>query len=395
MSISDSNFWDRRKNKDYTFIDNTILDYFDRSGVGILIHKYTGTYPSGYDGSDTTDDYFSSDNEYSQDNTSGDTDDSANDLLSFEDSFFGENTNRSYDPVPYEVKCVYQMSDFTYSLEHWGQWLNNDEHYILLHLNDSLRKLGRKVLAGDVIEMLHMRDDALLDPLSPAINKFYQVTEVTRPGEGYSATWYPHLLRLKIVPMTNSQEFQNITTENQDGIISGPGYDDSNPASDNSNESALDDMDEAILDEAQARVKYRFLETEQFYVVNGSLEGRDFRWIFAGSGIPPNGAELSGKGYTFPTSPTEGEWFLRFFDDYANPKLYQYQNGSWIYKDTDFRRKWESASRILETFINNNRTTTVNGTTIPQKQGLSKVMLPKATIGPTSDIVFDPDTDLK
>lgn len=308
--------------------------------------------------------------------------------------FFLENTNRKYDDIPYEIKCIYRMDDFTWSLEHFGVWLANDEHYIEIHLNDCLRKLGRKVLAGDVIEMLHMRDDALLDPLSPAINKFYQVTEVARAADGWSATWYPHILRIKIVPMTNSQEFANITTEDPNGIIHGPDYDGTNPIPDNSNEGAYDQIDDQIMKEAEARVRFRFYETEQFYVVNGELEGRDYRWVFAGSGVPPNGAELTGKGKKLPSSAKEGEWFLLIRDDYNDPILYKFSNNRWVQKDVDYRRKWESASRILYSFINNNRTTTVNGVSQPEKQGLSKAMLPSATLGPVDPIVFNPDTDL-
>ena len=393
MSINDSNFWDRRKNKDYTYFDNTILDFFERSGVGILIHKYIGTYPSNYDGS-YTENYFSNDTEYSQSTSdSSTTTSSADDLKTFEDAFFGENANRKYDPIPYEIKCVYRMDDFTWSLEHFGVWLNNDEHYIEIHLNDCLRKLGRKILAGDVIEMLHMRDDALLDPLSPAINKFYQVTEVARAADGWSATWYPHILRIKIVPMTNSQEFSGITTEDPNGIIHGPDYDGTNPIPDNSNENNLNDMDDQIMKEAEARVRFRFYETEQFYVVNGELEGLDYRWVFAGSGVPPNGAELSGKGKKLPSTATEGEWFLLIRNEYEDPILYKFINGRWVQKDVDYRRKWESASRILYSFINNNKITTVNGVSQPEKQGLSKAMLPKATLGPVDPIVYNQETD--
>lgn len=387
MPINDSNFWDRRKNKDYTFFDNNILDYFERSGVGILVHKYIGTYPSNYTGS-LNDDYFSSDDEFNQSTSTT----SSDDLENFEDAFFGENTNRKYDPVPYEIKCIYQINDFEYDLQHFGTWLSNDEHYIEIHLNDCLRKLGRKVLAGDVIEMLHMRDDALLNPTSPAINKFYQVTEVARASDGWSATWYPHILRIKIVPMTNSQEFQNITTEDPSGILHGPDIDGTDVAGDNSNSDNLDDMDNTILDEAQTRVKFRFLQTEHLYVLDSKDTGLDYPWIFAGDGIPPNGATLSGKGTTLPSNPTDGEWFLLIRDDYSDPILYQFNDSRWVPKEVDYRRKWEAASRILYSFINNNRTTTVNGTTQPQKQGLSKTMLPKATLGP--DLVFDPDTDL-
>lgn len=392
MSINDSNFWDRRKNKDYTYIDNIILDYFNRGGVGILVHKYIGTYPSTYDGS-YSDEYFSNDSEYSSGSTSdtSSTDSSQNDLLSFEDSFFGENTNRKYDPIPYEIKCIYMLNDFQYDLQHFGLWLSNDEHYIEIHINDCLRKLGRKILAGDVIEMLHMRDDALLDPLSPAINKFYQVTEVARSASGWSATWYPHILRVKIVPMTNSQEFSNITTEDPSGIIHGPGYDDST-ISDNSNSDALDNMDDIIMKEAEERVRFRFLQTEHLYVLDSKDTGLDYPWIYAGDGIPPNGAQLAGKGKQLPNNPTENMWFLLIRDEYSDPILYQFLDGRWVQKEVDYRRKWESASRILYSFINNNRTTTVNGTSQPEKQGLSKAMLPKATLG--NPIVFDPDTDL-
>ena len=392
MPINDSNFWDRRKNDDYTFFDNNILDYFDRSGVGILIHKYTGTYPSSYDGSFSDSD-FSSDTEFSSNTSSSTTSSSSSssDLTNFEDSFFGENTNRIYDPVPYEIKCIYQLNDFEYDLQHFGLWLNNDEHYIEIHLNDCLRKLGRKVLAGDVVEMLHMRDDALLDPTAPAINKFYQVTQVARASDGWSATWYPHILRLKIIPMTNSQEFSGITTEDPSGILHGPDIDGTDVTDQNSDNENLDNMDDAILNEAATRVKFRFVQTEHFYVLDSKNTGLDYPWVYAGDGIPPNGAELAGKGTTLPSNPTEGMWFLLIRNDYADPILYQFMDNAWVPKEVDHRRKWEAASRILYSFLNNNKTTTVNGKTINQKQGLSKAMRPTATLG--NDLVFDPDTD--
>jgi hypothetical protein len=51
------------------------------------------------------------------------------------------------------------------------------------HINDTVEKLGRKILAGDVIELPHLKDDFALNDLSYALKRLYVIEEVTRAAE--------------------------------------------------------------------------------------------------------------------------------------------------------------------------------------------------------------------
>jgi hypothetical protein len=78
------------------------------------------------------------------------------------------------------------------------------------HINDTVEKLGRKIISGDVIELPHLKDDFALNDLSYALKRFYVIEEVTRAAEGFSVTWYPHLYRAKCKPLVDSQEYKQI-----------------------------------------------------------------------------------------------------------------------------------------------------------------------------------------
>jgi hypothetical protein len=80
--------------------------------------------------------------------------------------------------------------------------------------------LGRKIIAGDVIELPHLKDEYALNDLTFALKRFFVIEEVTRAAEGFSATWYPHLYRAKCKPLVDSQEFKQIL----DGIADSDSY---------------------------------------------------------------------------------------------------------------------------------------------------------------------------
>lgn len=380
---TNGNMWDRRKNKDYDYIDNMILDYFDLSGVGVLVHKYIGTYPSTYTGS-YDDSYFSTYEDYIGDTSStkstgtSNTSSTSDPASVFEDAFFGENVNRKYDEVPYEIKAVYQTTETFYQMEKFGLLSLNNGFSIQIHLNDCLRKLGRKIMSGDVIEFLNQRDDALLGDL-PAINAFFVVTDVSRARDGWSITWYPHILLVQLEKMTNSQEFQNVTTEDPNGIISGGSFG-GDGATSASNADAINSMSDLINEEAAARVKFRFLQTDQFWLLPNELTGMNSSWVFDGDANPPPGAIYLGSGSSFPENPVDGDYFLIIREDVLYPVLYQYENGNWEYRKTDYRLKWKAANRILDSFLTNDGTFCADGLKQPSKQGISQVIKPRATI---------------
>ena len=54
-------------------------------------------------------------------------------------------------------------------------------------------------MSGDVIEFPHMKEDFSLDETIPiALKRYYVIEDVNRAAEGFSQTWWPHLLRLKL-----------------------------------------------------------------------------------------------------------------------------------------------------------------------------------------------------
>lgn len=346
--MSRMGMWDPKKNEDYVFLDETIREMFEMGGVGVLVHKYLGVLDAA------TGTY-----KLSEDKTT-----------TIQDVLLLENRDRKYDPDVYELYAAYNMQDTEFDVRQFGLFLEADTLYLEFHINECLEKIGRKLMIGDVLEFPHLRDDALLDPEAPAINKFYTIDDVTRAAGGWSPVWRPHIYRIKLKPMTASQEYQDILDQDQgngqtlEDIISN-----------------LDDLmglNDAILAQAEAAVPLRNYETAHFYVVPGDENGTQYPWIYAGDGKPPNGAQLAGRGSAFPENPQEGDWFLR--TDYEPNVLFQRACGTWARREVDLRRKWSAANRILESFFNNNNQTKIGTETFAEKQALSKALKPRADL---------------
>ena len=79
-----------------------------------------------------------------------------------------------------------------------------------IHINNSVKTLGRKIMSGDVIELPHLKDEYAANDFSYALKRFYVVEDVNRAAEGFSPTWYPHLYRIKLKQIVDSQEFKEI-----------------------------------------------------------------------------------------------------------------------------------------------------------------------------------------
>jgi len=182
------------KGKDYRFIDRTVWEMFQVGGVDVLIHKYLGPgTPAQGTATPTTPEY-----------TGG------TDPFQIQDLLFLENRDRKYDPDVYVLRGVYNISDTDFNLSQFGLFLQNDTVFITFHINDTVEKIGRKLLAGDVIELPHLKDEYALNDLTFALKRFYVIEEVNRAAEGFSVTWYPHLYRAKCKPLVDSQEFKQI-----------------------------------------------------------------------------------------------------------------------------------------------------------------------------------------
>lgn len=181
------------KGNDYRFIDRNVWEMFQVGGTDVFIHKYIGPGdPAAGESSPSTPQY-----------------DSTN-PLNIQDLLFLENRDRKYDASIYVLRGIYNVQDTDFNLSQFGLFLQNDTIFVTFHINDTVEKIGRKLMSGDVIELPHLKDEYALNDLTFALKRFYVIQEVNRASEGFSATWYPHLYRAKCTPLVDSQEFKQI-----------------------------------------------------------------------------------------------------------------------------------------------------------------------------------------
>jgi hypothetical protein len=372
--MSKMSLWNRNKNDDYYFIDNQVRQQFNIGGVEVLLHKYLGVHDQGEQDDATQPSAAKS---------------KKKGIKQIQDLFFLENRDRAYDANVYEMRASYNVQDTEFDIRQFGLFLEADTLYLEFHINDTLEKIGRKLMSGDVLEFPHLRDDALLEEDAPAVNKFYVVQDVSRSAGGWSQVWRPHIFRVKCKPLTDSQEYKDIlekaaTDANGDDT----GFNIRDLISDFRDQIEISD---ALVEQANKDVHLRNFETAHFYVVPGDEMGKQYPWIFAGDGKPPNGAKLAGSGISFPEEAKDGDWFLHLGMDpnvlyqfVGNKELDQFGQpvgaggGVWERREVDLRKKWQAAHRILESFINNDNVNEIGGEQVKEKVALSKAIKPRA-----------------
>lgn len=337
-----------RKTADYKFIDRNISEYCHASGTGLYIYLYKGTY---------------------------DEDGGIKPITEIQDMLLQENRDRAYDTNIREMRGLYNVQDNDFDLRQFGFFMGNDTLFLEVHYNDMLAICGRKIISGDVIELPHQRDDALLDE-SGAINRFYVVEEGARASDGYSITWLPHLWRIKMSPMTGAQEYQDIldqAAKDPFGLETGSTLTDILTTYDK--EMAIND---AVVEEAKRHLFARNFETQHFFFVPGDETRDQLPWIWAGDGIPPNGAELVGSGDSFPEFAEEGSYFLK--TNMSPHQLYRKKGPTWQLQELDYRMgKWSAAHRLLDSFLNEKGISVMDdGRQIETKVALSKAVRPEA-----------------
>jgi len=333
--------WNKNKTNDYDFQDRIIAENINAGGTGVYVHKYIGTYTDDTTASTGTGDLY------------------------IQDVLFLENRDRKYDTDIYELRGSYTPGDPEFDLTQFGLFVNNDSLFMTFHMNTLASLLGRRLMAGDVVELPHLRDDLLLGG-GEAVNRYFVVSDAGRPAEGYDARWWPHLWRVKLTNITDSPEYRDIlgTGESADDLR--------NILSTYSTEIAISDKVQAL---AAAETPY-----DADYVAGGHLyvEG-DAPGIYLPNvdGTPPNGAVIVGSGATFPADANEGDYFLR--TDFSPHRLFLKNLSVWRRVSDDKTQAWSAANKILTSFVNNDdQRINTDGTTDSVKTNLSKIVKPKA-----------------
>jgi len=374
---------------DFKFFDRRISEMFTVGGTGINVHKYLGIIDQG------------SSTDASQPQTTQD------DPLAIQDFLFLENRDRKYDQDVYTMRGIYNVADTDFDLSQFGLFLQNDTLFITFHLQDMDRILGRRLMAGDVLELPHLKDYNALDTsLDVALKRYYVVQEGTRPTEGYSPTWWPHLWRVKCTPLVDSQEYNDILNKIQ---VDGDG--DSTGATLRDLLSTYQkelEVTNKVVEQAETEVPESGYDTSKYYVVPTDELGRPqepkghnadetgtasdsttvdssstrisptsvqaYDGYLVGDGLAPNGHPIT-MGTTFPTSALEGDYILRL--DFLPNRLFRYSGTRWVKVEDDVRSKLTpgTGNTLRDGFINNSNTTTRDdNTTMDQRQALSSAL---------------------
>lgn len=179
------------KGLDYTFIDRQISEMFQVGGTTCYLHKYIGPKIP----------------------TEGTADQpiyNSIDIVNIQDLLFLENRDRKYDAEIYKIRGIYNVQNIDFNLSQFGIFIDNDTLFMTIHINDFIKYIGRKPISGDVLELPHLRDEFALNDYDFSLPRYYVIEDVGRASEGFSATWYPHLYRLKLKKVSNNQQFADI-----------------------------------------------------------------------------------------------------------------------------------------------------------------------------------------
>jgi len=370
---------------DYIFLDKHIGEMFQVGGTDVFIHKYLGPQ--------------------NPEETAATADQPRYDAVketNIQDMLFLENRDRKYDPDIYHTRGIYNVQDIDFDMSQFGLFLQNDTLFMTMHINDSVKTLGRKIMSGDVIELPHLKDPHALNDFSLALKRFYVVEDVNRAAEGFSQTWYPHLYRVKMKQIVDSQEFKEILDL---------------PAEEGSANTLRDvlstyekemQINEAVVAQAEADAPKSGYETQHLYTlqvdkdgkpelvttdidtldasqatlladrVNQTPERNGYDGYLLGDGIAPNG-EAFGHGIGFPTLQIKGDYFLR--TDFLPNRLFRYDGNRWIKMEDAVRMtltNTDTRTTIKTGFINNAKENVIGTETVKERQPLSKALKPKA-----------------
>ena len=373
------------KGQDYTFLDKTVVEMFTVGGTDVFVHKYLGPKnPAEADATATEPRY-----------------DSVKET-NIQDMLFLENRDRKYDSSIYTLRGIYNVADVDFDMSQFGLFLQNDTLFMTMPITTSVKTLGRKVMPGDVFELPHLKDEYALNDFSVALKRFYVVEDINRAAEGFSQTWYPHLYRIKLKQIYDSQEFKEIL---QKDAGTGDGKTLRDVLSTYEKEMQINN---AVVQQAEDDTKKSGYETKNLYTlqvddkgkpelvttdtstldttthntltdrINQTPDKSGYDGYLLGDGLAPNG-EVFGFGISFPSASDKGDYFLR--TDFLPNRLFRYDGGRWVKMEDNVRMtlsNTDTRSNLKGTFVNNTKTSSIAGETVTERQALSKALKPKA-----------------
>lgn len=350
------------KGNNYRFIDRQISQMFQIGGTDVYVHKYLGP----------------------KNPTEGTADQPIYDEIketNIQDMLFLENRDRKYDQEIYRIRGIYNVQNIDFNLSQFGLFIDADTIYMTVHINDFIKYVGRKPLSGDVMELPHLKDEFALNDYDLSLPRYYVIEDVGRASEGFSATWYPHLYRVKLKKLVDGQQFADILDK---------------PAGEDTDMTLRDllstharelEINDAVIQQAEADSPMSGYETRQFYTlavdettgksvlttadldsidasyqgssvsssaVNGVPLRTGYTGYLVGDGYPVNGY-VFGHGIQFPAIPAADDFFLR--TDFMPNRLFKFDGIRWIRIEDAVRMNMTNTdTRMTQktSFVNNN-----------------------------------------
>ena len=282
-----------------------------------------------------------------------------------QDFIFQENRDRDYASESITLKATYDLIDTQTELSRFGIELPSQMFYLQMSFNACVRKLGRPIIIGDIVELpSETQYNMKMEP----IKKYLEITDVGWSTEGYTPGWQPTLVKVVAQPAFASQETQDI-------------FGDLSSYRDNVDLNSMDDgnhpffqdlsaISQSIEVESVVAVPERGTETEnaiqkfsqeqiqsaanQGAVGLGKL-GANSTGLYAEDGLPPNGAPFT-EGDTLPTISSNGNYHRLTYSGLSHnvpPRLFRFSSAKnrWIYMETDRRMEFNSTKPRLQEFL--------------------------------------------
>lgn len=276
------------------------------------------------------------------------------------DAGFLELRDRDYAENSIQLKMYYDLVDVQSELTPFGMELETQQIYFTASFKDTVQKLGRPLVIGDILEI---PSEVQFTPTLTPVKKYMEVSDVSWSIEGYTPGWQPTLQRIVAVPMLASQETLDITGEIK-GAPDDMGFLDIDTSQVvdltelNARVRAADDTN-VPLRGADSHKIYHFSEEE---IAEAAAVGVDIgklninqRALYIEDGLPPNNEPYT-EGSEFPKNPRDGDWHRLIYsttDARIPARLHKYSGSKlrWIFMETDRRQQYDVLKPTVQELI--------------------------------------------
>ena len=359
------------KGLDYKFMDRQISEMFQAGGTDIYLHKYLGSNTDPANASAAQPHY------------------ATTAVTNIQDLLFLENRDRTYDTEIYRLRGFYQVQNIDFNLSQFGLFIDNDTLFMTVHINDFISYIGRKPISGDVMELPNLRDTFALNEKDFGLPRYYVIEDVGRASEGFTPTWYPHLYRIKLKKVTDSQQFAQLFNQAALDANGDPAADGTTLKDLLSTYNKELELNAQVVAQAEADAPKSGYETRQFYTLavneqgqtvlesaddtsldasylsstltasgtNAVPERSGYTGYLLGDGFPVNGYDF-GFGLQFPPAPAKDDFFLR--TDFLPNRLFRFDGTRWLRVEDAVRMNMtnnNTRQTHKTSFINNNNYT--------------------------------------